>query len=77
MQKAVIVSQQGPDAAVNIVDITIPEPGIDDVLIRLSHSGVCHGDVSLIYGDWDNIGLHFQGTMVRAMLRPQFILVFN
>ncbi|KAJ5465286.1 uncharacterized protein N7458_000972 [Penicillium daleae] len=66
MQKAVVVSQQGPDATVNIVDITIPEPGIDDVLIRLSHSGVCHGDVSLIYGDWQNIGLHFQETMVHG-----------
>ena len=62
LQKAVVVTNPGPDARVEIKDIEIPEPGADDVLIHLSHTGVCHADVAFIYGEWEKLGFGLKGS---------------
>jgi propanol-preferring alcohol dehydrogenase len=64
MQKAIVISQSGPSPIVDIQEIPVPSPGIDDVLIRLTHTGVCHGDVSLIYGGWESLGFRADETKV-------------
>jgi propanol-preferring alcohol dehydrogenase len=64
VQRAVTVQHPGPSASIEIKSIPVPETGINDVLIRLSHTGVCHGDISLIYGDWETVGLQPDGSKI-------------
>jgi propanol-preferring alcohol dehydrogenase len=35
-----------------IRDVPVPEPGIDEALVRISASGVCHSDLHIARGDW-------------------------
>ncbi|KIV97928.1 hypothetical protein PV10_01629 [Exophiala mesophila] len=49
---AVVIKQPGPDARISLEQRSVPRPGPGELLVCLSHSGVCHGDVSLVYDDW-------------------------
>jgi propanol-preferring alcohol dehydrogenase len=40
------------DGTLQIRDEPVPEPGIDEALIRISAAGVCHSDLHLARGDW-------------------------
>ena len=62
LQKAVVVLNAGRDAEIEIKDVPIPQPKDDEVLVRLSYSGVCHADVSFVYGDWKQLGFVFNGS---------------
>ncbi len=44
------------DGAVTVVDAPTPEPGIDQVLVRVTAAGVCHSDLHLARGDWAAVG---------------------
>jgi len=44
------------DGALQIVDVTEPEPGLDEALVRISSAGVCHSDLHLARGDWRGLG---------------------
>ena len=61
-QRAIIVEEPGPEAHVLIKDIEIPHYQPDEVLIRLSHSGVCHADVAFIFGDWKKLSFGVEGS---------------
>ena len=61
-QKAVIIEKPGPDARVSIQEISVPQPQPDEVLIRLSHTGVCHADVAFIFGEWEPLGFGIEGS---------------
>ncbi|KAK4694768.1 hypothetical protein P7C71_g2864, partial [Lecanoromycetidae sp. Uapishka_2] len=50
-QIAAWIENPGPNASIRIRDdIPIPMPGPNQVLIRLTHSGVCHSDVHNMLG---------------------------
>ncbi|KIM92603.1 hypothetical protein OIDMADRAFT_139366 [Oidiodendron maius Zn] len=36
-----------------IIELKTPEPGVGEVLIRLTHSGVCHSDLGVMTQSWD------------------------
>src|SRR3954466_15655562 len=40
------------DGVLQIRDEPIPEPGVEDALIRMSAAGVCYSDLHLARGDW-------------------------
>jgi propanol-preferring alcohol dehydrogenase len=42
-------------------DIPIPAPGPGDLLIKLSHSGVCHSDVHALLGETKRMAVHIGG----------------
>ena len=44
------------DGAVTVVDAPTPEPGVDQVLVRVTAAGVCHSDLHLARGDWAAVG---------------------
>ncbi|CAP95799.1 hypothetical protein E8E15_010725 [Penicillium rubens] len=46
-QKAVIYDQPGT-VSTKVVELDVPEPGTGEVLINLTHSGVCHSDFSIM-----------------------------
>src|SRR6185437_149596 len=47
--KALIKSQAGP--GLRIADVPVPEPGINDVLIRVHRTGICGTDLHIY--EWD------------------------
>lgn len=50
--KAAIYDRPGT-ASTKIVYLETPEPGPGQVLVRLTHSGVCHSDYSIMMNGWD------------------------
>ncbi len=38
--------------ALTIEDREVPEPGVDQVLVRLEACGLCHTDIHAVQGDW-------------------------
>lgn len=55
-QKAVVVQNAGPSAQISIQETPVPTFADDEVLIRLSHSSICHTDVAFAYGEWSQMG---------------------
>ncbi|CAI7671485.1 unnamed protein product [Penicillium palitans] len=50
-QKAIIYDQPGT-VSTKVVELDVPEPGTGEVLINLTHSGVCHSDFSIMTNKW-------------------------
>ncbi|KAJ5782366.1 hypothetical protein N7457_004140 [Penicillium paradoxum] len=50
-QKALIFDQPGT-VSTKLVEIDVPEPGAGEVLINLTHSGVCHSDLGVMTNTW-------------------------
>ncbi|KAL4804157.1 glycosyl hydrolase family 76-domain-containing protein [Aspergillus unguis] len=49
--KAGIVEDVGPNFKVKVVDVPVPEPGPDDVLIKLNVTGLCQSDLHYMLDD--------------------------
>ncbi|MEV4535971.1 alcohol dehydrogenase AdhP [Asanoa sp. NPDC049518] len=49
MRAAVVTSFDSP---LQIIDRPLPEPGADQVLVRIEASGLCHTDIHAARGDW-------------------------
>ncbi|KAF3398029.1 Alcohol dehydrogenase 2 [Penicillium rolfsii] len=53
-QKAAIFDQPGT-ISTKVVEIDVPEPGAGEVLINLTHSGVCHSDYGIMTNTWKTL----------------------
>lgn len=49
--KGAVYNKPG-QVGVEIRDLDVPEPGPGQVLVKYSHSGVCHSDLSLMCHHW-------------------------
>ncbi|KAG0155596.1 hypothetical protein PDIDSM_2768 [Penicillium digitatum] len=49
--RAIIYDQPGT-VSTKVVMVDTPEPGVGEVLIRLTHSGVCHSDYGIMTNSW-------------------------
>lgn len=49
--RAVIYDQPGT-ISTKIVELDMPEPGAGEVLINLTHTGVCHSDLGIMTNSW-------------------------
>jgi propanol-preferring alcohol dehydrogenase len=49
MKAAVVTDFRSP---LQIQDLPVPEPGPDEVLVRIETSGLCHTDIHAAQGDW-------------------------
>ncbi|MBW6437293.1 zinc-dependent alcohol dehydrogenase [Actinoplanes hulinensis] len=49
MKAAVVTEFKAP---LQIQDLPKPEPGADEILVRIETSGVCHTDIHAAHGDW-------------------------
>ncbi|KAI9929438.1 hypothetical protein AWENTII_009166 [Aspergillus wentii] len=49
--KAGVVVNEGPDYEVKVEMVPVPQPGPDDILIRLNVTGLCSSDIHLMKGD--------------------------
>lgn len=43
------------DGALQLRDLPMPEPGVDEARVRISASGVCHSDLHVARGDWTGV----------------------
>ncbi|KAL2809609.1 alcohol dehydrogenase 2 [Aspergillus granulosus] len=50
-QKAIIYDNPGT-VSTKVVELDVPEPGAGEVLINLTHSGVCHSDFGVMTNTW-------------------------
>lgn len=51
--KAGVCVNEGPDFRVEIQDVPVPEPGPDEVLLKLNATGLCMSDIHFMLNDWD------------------------
>jgi len=49
--KAAIYDKPG-EVSTKVVDVDTPDPGHGDVLVRLTHSGICHSDLAIMKSSW-------------------------
>ncbi|KAJ6022394.1 Polyketide synthase enoylreductase [Penicillium canescens] len=49
--KAGVVVNEGPDFHVEVQMVPVPEPGPDDILIKLNYTGLCSSDIHMMQGD--------------------------
>lgn len=47
--RALTINISGP---ITVRDVPVPEPGPDDLLVRLTYSGVCHSDLHVYLGEF-------------------------
>ncbi|KAG0650920.1 Alcohol dehydrogenase II [Hyphodiscus hymeniophilus] len=61
--KAVVYDQPGT-ISTKVVELETPEPGPGDVLVRLTHSGVCHSDMGVMENSWRGLPYPTQAGQV-------------
>lgn len=49
--KAAVVENAGPDFQMKIEMVPVPEPGPNDVLLKLNMTGLCGSDIHFLVGD--------------------------
>lgn len=52
--KAAVYDKPG-SVSTKIVELETPEPGLGQVLVRLTHSGVCHSDFGIMTNSWKGL----------------------
>ncbi|KAK7533460.1 chaperonin 10-like protein [Phyllosticta citricarpa] len=50
--KAGVVVNEGPDFRIEVQEVDVPEPGPNDLLLKLSCTGLCMSDVHFMANDW-------------------------
>jgi len=60
--KAAVVVNEGPDFHVEVIDVDVPEPKDDQLLLRLNCTGLCMSDVHLMMADWGMPPMSHFGT---------------
>jgi propanol-preferring alcohol dehydrogenase len=61
--KALIYDKPGT-ISTKIEELDVPEPGAGEVLIHLSHSGVCHSDMGVMMNAWSMLPFPTQAGQV-------------
>ncbi|KAH7417302.1 alcohol dehydrogenase-like protein [Cadophora sp. MPI-SDFR-AT-0126] len=61
--KAVVYDKPGT-ISTKIEELDTPEPGPGDVLVRLTHSGVCHSDMGVMENSWRGLPFPTQAGQV-------------
>ncbi|PGH06103.1 hypothetical protein AJ79_06637 [Helicocarpus griseus UAMH5409] len=49
--KAGVVVNEGPNFSVRVEEVPVPEPGPDEVLLKLNITGLCYSDIHYMLGD--------------------------
>ncbi|KAF2479096.1 chaperonin 10-like protein [Neohortaea acidophila] len=61
--KAVVYDKPG-EVSTKVVELDMPEPGPGEVLINLTHSGVCHSDMGVMTNRWRKLPAPTQAGQV-------------
>ncbi|KAI0400180.1 alcohol dehydrogenase-like protein [Xylaria palmicola] len=52
--KACVYDKPG-SCSIAVQDVPTPEPGVGEVLIKLTHSGICHSDYGIMVNGWHHL----------------------
>ncbi|KEF58359.1 uncharacterized protein A1O9_06285 [Exophiala aquamarina CBS 119918] len=61
-QRAIVIENPGREAQITIQDVDVPEFGGEDVLIRVTHSGICHADLAFAFDEWHQLGFGLENS---------------
>lgn len=61
-QRAIVIENPGKEARITVQDVELPEVGDEEVLIRVSHSGICHADVAFAFDEWHELGFGLENS---------------
>ncbi|PGH35072.1 hypothetical protein GX50_02103 [[Emmonsia] crescens] len=61
--KAIVYDNPGT-VSTKVVTVDVPEPGPGEILINLTHSGVCHSDYGIMTNSWKNLPAPTQAGQV-------------
>ena len=65
--KACIYDKPG-EVSTKVVELDMPEPGPGQVLVNLTHSGVCHSDFGIMTNTWKQLPAPTQAGQVGGRL---------
>jgi len=51
-QKAAVKQGSGDSATVTVKEVPVPEPGPDQILVKINYSGLCASDKALLHDEW-------------------------
>ncbi|KAK4863421.1 hypothetical protein LT330_002199 [Penicillium expansum] len=57
LQRAAIRQGHGDSATVSVQQIEVPKPGPDQILVKITWTGLCASDKSLLYDEWEDSGI--------------------
>ncbi|KAJ4363543.1 hypothetical protein N0V83_009839 [Neocucurbitaria cava] len=52
-QKAAVKQGTGDDSTIAIQNVPVPQPGPDQILVKINYSGLCASDKSLLHDEWE------------------------
>ncbi|RYC55345.1 hypothetical protein CHU98_g10861, partial [Xylaria longipes] len=61
--KACVYDKPG-SCSVAVQDVPTPEPGPGEVLVKLTHSGICHSDYGIMMNSWKHLPFETQPGQV-------------
>ncbi|KAI1426764.1 alcohol dehydrogenase-like protein [Xylaria sp. FL1777] len=61
--KACVYDQPG-SCSIAIRDVPTPEPGPNEVLVKLTHSGICHSDYGIMMNNWRTLPFPTQSGQI-------------
>lgn len=56
-QTAAIKQGKGDSSSTSIQTISVPTPGLGQILVKINYTGLCASDKSLIYDEWAPFGV--------------------
>lgn len=66
--KAGVVHNEGPDFELKVEMVPVPEPGPDEILIKLNATGICMSDVHWLMNDLAPVPM--SSSPSQKLLRP-------
>ncbi|TLD37519.1 alcohol dehydrogenase [Venturia nashicola] len=60
--KAGVVYNEGPDFELKVEMVDVPEPGPNDVLLKLNATGICYSDIHFLLNDLAPVPMSFFGV---------------
>ncbi|EFX04980.1 alcohol dehydrogenase [Grosmannia clavigera kw1407] len=56
-QRAAVKEGHGASAKTPLREVAVPQPGPDEILVKLTWTGLCASDKSLLHDEWGGVGL--------------------
>lgn len=55
--RAAVRQGSGPSATTNMTDVDVPKPGPGQILVKITWTGLCGSDKSLLQDEWKDFGV--------------------
>lgn len=59
-QHAAVREVPGPSSKTIINEIAVPQPGRDQIVVKIKWTGLCGSDKALLFDEWKDYGIHMK-----------------